>query len=585
LKIRLSRFTPYARRERPRIAVLLVLALCAVAIEALLPWPLKLIVDHVVTGEPLPSAVAWIETLPGGDSASGLLAWLSAGVLLLFLAVRVVQLCKGIVAAGVTGRMKYALGADIFERLQALSLTYHHRSRAGDLVHRVTDDTECLPTLINGAVLPTITSVVMLIILFGIMWQLDAQLALIALLVALPMGLLMRVFGSRMTARAYEQQQSEGAMWSMAEQTLVSLPLVQAFGREGHEIRRFHNVAGRTIDAYLRNLVAELQFKYGIDGSQAFGVALIMLLGGLQVHHGTMTLGTLLVFLSYLASLYAPLSTLAYTSATLASAAAGARRISQVLDADEVLEEPAKPQSFTVDGSSARGHLTFEHVVFGYEPGRPVLRGVNLEIEAGETVALVGATGAGKSTLISLIPRLFDPWEGRVSIDGLDVRDAAIADVRAQVSMVLQEPFLMPVSVSENIAYGRPDASRADIVAAALAANAHEFIRRLPNGYDTVLGERGVTLSGGQRQRIAIARALLKNAPILILDEPTSALDAQTERLVVEALRRLMEDRTTIIIAHRMSTIRRADRIVVLEDGTLADSGRYERLVARSAVH
>jgi ATP-binding cassette, subfamily B, bacterial len=481
--------------------------------------------------------------------------------------------------------MKYALGADIFERLQALSLTYHHRSRAGDLVHRVTDDTECLPTLINGAVLPTITSVVMLIILFGIMWQLDAQLALIALLVALPMGLLMRVFGSRMTARAYEQQQSEGAMWSMAEQTLVSLPLVQAFGREGHEIRRFHNVAGRTIDAYLRNLVAELQFKYGIDGSQAFGVALIMLLGGLQVHHGTMTLGTLLVFLSYLASLYAPLSTLAYTSATLASAAAGARRISQVLDADEVLEEPAKPQSFTVDGSSARGHLTFEHVVFGYEPGRPVLRGVNLEIEAGETVALVGATGAGKSTLISLIPRLFDPWEGRVSIDGLDVRDAAIADVRAQVSMVLQEPFLMPVSVSENIAYGRPDASRADIVAAALAANAHEFIRRLPNGYDTVLGERGVTLSGGQRQRIAIARALLKNAPILILDEPTSALDAQTERLVVEALRRLMEDRTTIIIAHRMSTIRRADRIVVLEDGTLADSGRYERLVARSAVH
>jgi ATP-binding cassette subfamily B protein/subfamily B ATP-binding cassette protein MsbA len=371
---------------------------------------------------------------------------------------------------------------------------------------------------------------------------------------------------------------------------LTALPIVQAFGREAQGDQEFRTLSLRTLHAYQRAILSQMQFKVGVGTATAVGTAAMMLLGGLQVLQGTLSIGTLLVFLSYLASLYIPLEMLAYISMGFASAAARARRVLEVLAVEDEVREAPTVRPFPLRPEDVAGHrfaprhVRLENVTFGYETDRPVLRNVTLEARPGETVALVGPTGAGKSTLVALIPRLFDPWEGRVTIDGVDVREVQIADLRSQVAFVLQDPLLLPLSIADNIAYGRPGARRDEVVAAAVAANADEFIRRLPEGYETVIGERGATLSGGERQRLAIARALLKDAAVLILDEPTSALDVSTEAQVLQALDRLMAGRTTFIIAHRLSTVRRADRVAVLQDGAIVEAGTHQELLTAGGV-
>ncbi|MDB5322515.1 MAG: transporter related [Phycisphaerales bacterium] len=559
--------------------------LVGVGLEVLRPWPLKVIVDDVLKGRRLPAGVRWIGLLPGAQSSAGLLAWLAAGTVVLFLAAQGVSIVVAYLRSEVGGRMASDLGADVLDRVQRIPPGRARRA-TGDLVKRVTQDAGAVRELILSVMLPLLMALVTLGVMLAIMWRLDHGLALLAVGAAIPMAILIKAFARPMADRAYEQQELEGEMLALAEQTLTAIPVVQAFAREEFEDRRFRALSARTVAAYLRAVSSQLQFQVATGLVLACGTAAVMWFGGrraLAAGSG-MTVGGLLVLMSYLASLYAPLETLAYLSSGFATASAGGRRVLEALDGAEELPEAPDPRP--LQPSRAGGcALTFDHVSFGYQSGIEVLHDVTLEVSPGQMLAVVGPTGAGKSTLVSLVPRLVDPWAGRVLVDGEDVKNARLADVRARVSIVLQEPFLLPLSAAENIAYGRPGAGREEIIAAAVAANADAFIRALPQGYDTVIGERGATLSGGERQRIAIARAILKDAPILILDEPTASLDAETEAAVMGALERLTAGRTTIVIAHRLATVRRASAVVVLESGRIIQFGTHAQLVATPGLY
>jgi ATP-binding cassette subfamily B protein len=585
MKVWSLRFARYAQPYTGELGAIGVLTVMGVLLSVLMPWPVKLIVDYTLAGKTLPEWVAWIRLLPWGSSTTGILGWLVAGSVVLFLLQKVVSIAQGYFQAGVGTRMVYGLGADVFHHLQKLSLRIHNQQRSGDLVRRVTGDTACVRTLIMSIFLPLVTSALTLLMMSGVMWQLNHTLSLLAIVVAAPLPLIIKRTSTPMTDRSYEREELQGEIMALAEQTLTALPVVQAFNRESFQDDRFRALSKRGVEAYLQLLKTQLRFKIVVATPTAVGSAAMLVLGGFQVLQGTMSVGSLLVFLAYVESLYAPLSTIAYLSSDYAVAAASARRVLEILDLKDVIHDAPGARTLPILPTRQRGHLVLENITFGYEQSRPVLHDISIEARPGETVALVGSTGAGKSTVASLIPRLFDPWEGRVVIDGVDVRDVQLRSLRAQVALVLQEPFLLPLSIAQNIAYGRTDATRDDVIAAAVAANADDFIRRLPQGYDTVIGERGATLSGGERQRIAIARALLKNARILVLDEPTSALDTKTEASLLDAFERLMEGRTTFIIAHRLSTIRRADKIVVLHHGKVIESGNHVELLREDGMY
>jgi ABC-type multidrug transport system fused ATPase/permease subunit len=548
-----------------------------VAVDLLRPWPMKLLIDHVLGGQPMsPGFAALIGALPGGQSTSGLLAWASLATVVIFLGGSTLATISLVTSVRLGQRMVYALGADLFAHVQRLSLAFHSRRPVGDSVARVTGDPYCLQMLVNGTALPVAQSLLTLVSMFAVMWRLEPSLALLALGVVPFLGLFIYGFGRPMHLWARERRDREAHLMAGVQQTLTAMPAVQAFGREDTESDRFRRQAAATVAAYERSSLADMAFKLAVGLVTAIGTASIMWVGGRYALDGTVTAGTILVFLSYLAALYAPLNEIAHTASTVQYAVANAERVVDLLDTvPDVVDQPGAIQARLV------GRVRYDDVYFGYEARRPVVRGLTLDVEPGEVVAIVGATGAGKSTLVSLLLRFFDPWSGRITIDGHDVRSLAVKSLRAQIAIVLQESFILPITVAENIAYGRPDATREQIEAAAVAANAAGFIGQLPDGYATGIGERGMTLSLGERQRLAIARAFVKDAPILVLDEPTSALDAHTEAAVLEALQRLVKGRTTFIVAHRLSTIRHADRVVVLDDGALLEEGRPAELLQR----
>lgn len=578
------RLAPYARPHKAAIATLVGLLSTGILVELLKPWPLKFMVDNVLKGNPLPPSLAAVANALHLNSPQALLVLFSSVTVLFFAITWVVGVAQAYVQTRVGTAMVYALAGDLFRRMHQLALPFHVRSKTGDLVKRVTSDCTCARDLFINVLLPTLSSLLTIVGMLVILWRLNATLAMVSFLAIPPLALCIWFFSKSMTQRTYEQYNSQGEVGGFANELLSVVPMVRVFGRADDERKSFEILARKADDAGLRATRSQLRFKISIAAITSTGVAGIIALGGFQVLHGQLTVGSLLVFLSYLQSVYGPLETLAYLSSGWAAASAGARRVFEVLDSPEVVPESKHPVKLPTV-SSGGAQIKFKHVTFGYTKGTPVLHTVDFTVQPGETVALIGPSGAGKSALISLIPRLFDPWAGSVHINGVDVRDLRLGDLRKEISVVLQDDFILPLSVAENIAYGRPDATSAEIQNAARAAQADKFIARLPRGYDTVLGERGLTLSGGERQRISIARALLKSAPILVMDEPTSALDSRTEAGLLAQMAEFKPARTQIIIAHRLSTIRGADRILVLERGRIVEAGTHRDLIQKRGTY
>ena len=577
--VRYRRLVPYLLCQwRGLLAILVLTGFTSVA-AALQPWPLKILVDHALGHAPLPGWLgSAIERLGASPSVPLLLFLAALGSLAVFALANALD--AGLTWAWtVTGqRMVYSLAADLFHHLQRLSLLFHARRSTGDLLNRLTSDTWCVYSLTDGLLTPAY-HIMQFLTVGTVAWMLDRRLAGLSIAMAPMLAFSSFYFGGKLKRRARLSREAQSRLVSFVHQTLSAMPLVQAFSTERANQERFQNLADDAVGLSQRG--ALLTSAYGLVNGfvLTLGAAAVLYAGGRRVLSGSLSLGALIVFIAYIRNMQSAAEGLLGTYSALKPVEAGMDRVLELLNAGErivdrpaAIDVPMRP----LEGASVR----FESVTFGYQPGEPVLRRVNLQARPGEKIALVGPTGAGKTTLVSMIPRFFDPWEGRITLDGVDLRDLRLRSLRAQVSLVLQESFLFPSSVADNIAYGRPGGTRDEVIAAAVAANADEFIRRLPQGYDTVLGERGATLSGGERQRISIARALLKNAPILILDEPTSALDAETESALLEALERLMKGRTVFIIAHRLSTVQRVDHVVVLDAGTVVEAGGRSELLA-----
>ncbi len=561
---------------------ILIVTLLSTAFNLLQPLPMKVLVDHVFGQKPVTEGLAQILAwIPWTGNDRGLLFWVAVAGLIIFVFNSALDIILTFSWIRVGQQMVYDLMRDIFAFVQRRSLLFHTRNSVGDLMSRITADSWCINTITHTLLFAPGHALFTVIAMVIVMYQINTELTLLSLIVTPLMTGASVFFGKRIRRVSHQKRESESRVQSHVQQTLSGMIVVQAFGQEEREQNRFREFTRAVIGAQKRSTLTESIYNLFSDGISSIGTAVILYLGARQVINERMTIGSLLVFISYLGTLQGQLKSFTGIYSTLQAAGASVDRVMEVLDTKGEVENRVGARSL----SAVEGHIRFENVSFGYETNRPILHDICFEAHAGETIAIVGATGAGKSTLVSLVPRFFDPLQGTVTIDGEDVRDVELKSLRAQVGIVLQEPFLFPFSIAENIAYGRPDAARQEIEAAARDANAHQFIERLLKGYDTVIGERGATLSGGERQRLSIARALLKDAPILILDEPTSALDAQTEELLLEALERLMKGRTTFIIAHRLSTIRRADRIIVLEDGRIVESGSHDELLANERLY
>jgi ABC-type multidrug transport system fused ATPase/permease subunit len=561
--------------ESTRLVPGLLVLLAATAVTLLQPWPLKLVVDSVL-GDVTPPALLPL------TSRSALLVALCLAMVALQLVVGALTALGTTLLVSVGLRLVFRLRCILFAHVEKLSLAFHDATTVGDSLYRVTWDSYAAQTLVNAAIVPAFTATLTLLGIGAVMLTRDWALTLAACAIAAPLFFLIRRLDRPLTAHSLEVHARESDVSTRVQETLGAIRAVQAFGREEEEHARFARHAAESLRANLRLTVLQSAAQALVGLLMAAGTAGVVWIAAQRALQGRLTAGDVVLIVSYLVMLYKPLETLAYIAVAVQGGAAGARRVFALLDATPDVADA--PGALPVPGR-ARGHVVFHDVSFAYRQGEPVLRDVSLELRPGETLALVGSSGAGKSTLASLLLRFYDPTAGRVTLDGTDLRALTLASLREQIAVVLQEPVLFAATIAENIAYGRPDATVDQIEAAARAAGAHEFITALPEGYATRIGERGATLSGGERQRLSIARAFVKDAPVLVLDEPTSALDAQTEHALVAALERLMRHRTTLIIAHRLSTVRGADRIAVMSDGVLVETGTHAELLARSAVY
>jgi len=560
----------YYRPFLPQTVAGLLLSLIGIGLNLLKPWPFKIIVDDFLRpNKPAPGD--WHTWIP-----------------LLCLALVVIQLLWGLanwatnyilVKVGLQALLK--LRTDLYAYLQSLSLKYHDVRRSSDSSFRVAYDSQSIQTIYNKGFTGIFGSVVTLIGTFAIMVRLDWQLTLLSLGIVPLIVAAIYFFAHRIRRESTLIQEQEMAVLAQAQEGLSSIRMVHSFGREQFEVMQFHEHAQQSLQANLRLTLTNVNSALVISTLMVFGTAAMYYVGTLHVFAGTISLGTLLVFSAYLLMLYQPLESITYTAWAMEGATAGAKRCFEVLDRqDDVVDSPN-----AIEIESAKGKIRFQNVSFRYAVEREILHAVDLQIESNQMIAIVGCTGAGKSTLLSLVPRFYDPTSGSVTLDDRDVREIKKNSLRAQTGMVLQDTLLFSTTIRENIAYGRPEATDDEIIDAAKRAQADEFIRQLPNGYASTVGERGQQLSVGQRQRIGIARAFLKNAPVLLLDEPTSALDPATEAAIMETIKDLMRGRTTLIATHRLATIHDVDRIVVLERGRVVEQGTGTELLARGGVY
>lgn len=564
----LRRLLRLARPYRPHLLGICALSLLSAPLALLVPLPLKIVVDSVLGGQPLPAPLQ--RFVPGGAASGSAALTVAAGLAVTVgVLVHLQGLVSWILETATGERLVLRFRARLFAHVQRLSLAYHDSRGTTDSTFRIQYDAPAIQWVLIQGVTPLITSAVLLAGMIAVTARLDAQLALVALAVV-PVLFLIRQFSSRGLRRRWTRvREVESAAMSVVQETLAALRVVKAFGQEARERERFLERARQGVHGQVQLAVLEGGLDLLVGLTLALGTAGVLVIGVRHVQAGTLTLGSLLVVMAYLAQLYAPLETVSRKMGQLQASLASADRAFALLDhVPDVVERPgAAPLR------RAAGAVAFERVSFAYG-GEPAdawtLRDVSFAVRPGARVGIMGTTGAGKSTLVSLLMRFYDVTEGRILLDGRDVRDYRVADLREQFAIVLQEPVLFSASVGENIAYARPGASQRVILEAARAANAHDFIQRLPQGYDTQVGERGMRLSGGERQRISLARAFLKDAPMLILDEPTAAVDLRTEAAIMEALERLMRGRTTFIIAHRLSTLRGCDLILTVEGGRLA---------------
>ena len=606
----LLRALSYFRPDAGRIALALGLLLLGIGLNLLKPWPLALLVDSILGSKPYPG---W---LPDEARAWGQPAQLTA-IIAASLALHLVHAaaCAGhaYLSIGVGLRGLRRVRDDVFGWLQRLSLRYHHGTEAGDIIFRAGTDTSAFQTLFLQGFLTFISATGTLLFMAVAMARLNLRLAAVAL-VAVPILLLsIKVFGRAMRVRGTAAQQAEGKVYALIHQGITALPLIQSHAREYHERQRF--------TAHTEEARQQKMAQQGLEGFYWGSISVILSactlgvtwVGAQQVLAANLTVGELLVFLAYVAQLFEPLHQLSQVGATLSSASASTRRVFEILDTPEEVKDRLEArrvcQGRDLDGPAGLptsadnmfaaaggapagspplpvyGNVTYDDVSFAYESARPVLRHISFKLLAGTSAAIIGPSGAGKTTLLNLLPRFFDPVSGAVLLEGVDLRDLRLEDLRAQIALVLQEPIILPTTVAENISYGKPQATMEEIEAAAHAARAAELIEKLPQHYRTVIGDGGAHLSVGEKQRINLARAFLKDAPILLMDEPTSALDVESEAQVVASLFALMRGRTTLMVAHRLTTIRRVDKILVVDNGGLTEMGAPEDLLAEQGYY
>ena len=569
------------RPYRGWLAVVFAAMLVEIAAGLAAPWPLKLVIDDALGNHHLPHWLAWAHEYAGfGKHTLGVALFAGAATLAIAIVGAIASYIDNYYTTSAGQWIANDLRLRIYEHLHRLSLRYYDHAKIGALVSTITSDVATIQDFASSSTLDIVIDLLTIVFMVGLMLWMDWDFTLIA--VAFAPVLLIFIFhfktAVKEATRAVRKRQSD--VLSIVQHGLGSIRVTKAFGRQDIEVAHLEAASHATVVAALRARKIKSLMSPVVNIVVAICTAIVLWKGTSLIVAGAMTAGALTVYLAYLKKFFKPVKDLASMTSTVAQTTVALERIQAILSADDVIEERAG----AIDPGRVRGAISFDRISFGYDKDSPVLHEVSFDIKPGQVVGIVGPTGSGKSTVLSLLPRFYDPALGRVMIDGVDISDYRIAALRSQIGFVLQDTLLLQGTIRENIAYGRPEATEEEVVAAARIANADEFISRMPLGYDTMVGERGNTLSGGQRQRIAIARAVIRNSPILVLDEPTAALDAESEHLVIEALRRLMKGRTVIMIAHRLGTLTDADKIIVLKDGVVAEEGTHAALIARGGV-